>query len=302
MRPDRADQAEGLRRLLVRNKTQVINVVAGKSGVGCTSASINLAVALAGIGKDVLVLDENQGPDNLSSHLGLHDRHDLLDVVQKRCSLKDAVLSTSGFTVMPTARAMRSLATLKHAEQQRLESALAEVSNDVDVMLVDAAMPIEHAPLSSSLASGSALLVVVDTTATGITKCYSLIKRLALKNARLQFDILVNKAADEQTAVRVFENLAKVSWQNFSARLEYLGYVPHDVSLKRAMQLGRSVIGAFPGAASAQSYLAVSQKLLHLPIHHDETGDGARTIMQGLIRQVTPSLHRYSRDTAYVVN
>ena len=57
------DQAEGLRRLLVLNQTQVITVVAGKAGVGRTSATINLAAALARSGKDVLVLDENHGPN-----------------------------------------------------------------------------------------------------------------------------------------------------------------------------------------------------------------------------------------------
>jgi len=45
------DQAEGLRRLLVRNQTQVITVVAGKAGVGRTSTTINLAAALNAFGQ-----------------------------------------------------------------------------------------------------------------------------------------------------------------------------------------------------------------------------------------------------------
>ena len=76
------DQAEGLRRLLVSNQTRVITVVAGKSGVGRTSMTINLAAALARSGKDVLVLDENHAPNNLLDRLGLYARHDLLDVIQ----------------------------------------------------------------------------------------------------------------------------------------------------------------------------------------------------------------------------
>jgi len=42
------DQAEGLRRLLVSNQTQVITLVSGKQGVGRTSVTLNLASALAG--------------------------------------------------------------------------------------------------------------------------------------------------------------------------------------------------------------------------------------------------------------
>src|SRR3990167_10319529 len=98
-----ADQAEGLRRLLVLNQTQVITVMAGKAGVGRTSATINLAAALAYSGKDVLVLDENHAPDNLLDRLELYAKHDLLDVAQGKCAPGEAVLATRGFAVLHTA-------------------------------------------------------------------------------------------------------------------------------------------------------------------------------------------------------
>src|SRR5512133_1904710 len=121
------DQAEGLRRVLVRNQTQVVTVVAGKSGIGRTSVTINLAAALARSGKDVLVLDENHAPDNLLDRLGLYAGHDLLDVAQGKCRPKQALLKAKGFGVLPAARAMHALARLSRDEQQRLEDALTEV-------------------------------------------------------------------------------------------------------------------------------------------------------------------------------
>lgn len=288
------DQAEGLRRLLVLNQTQVITVVAGKAGVGRTSATINLAAALAGSGKNVLVLDENYGPNNLPGRMGLPAKHDLLDVAQGRCGLCDAVLAARGFGILPTARAMRALAQLDQEGQQRLEEALTEASGGVDVVLVDAAMSalgmaegLAGATVSPSLASGAALLVVVEATPSGITESYALIKRLALKSARQQFGIAVNRAGSAQAALTVFENMAKVTRRNLSARLEYLGYIPSDDSLKCAMQLGKSVVEAFPAAASAQSYLSLSQKLLRLPMQRDEAGGGVSAVIQNLIRQVS---------------
>lgn len=294
MRSEGMDQAEGLRRLLVLNQTQVITVVAGKAGVGRTSATINLAAALAGSGKNVLVLDENYGPNNLPGRMGLPAKHDLLDVAQGRCGLCDAVLAARGFGILPTARAMRALAQLDQEGQQRLEDALTEASGGVDVVLVDAAMSalgmaegIAGATVSPSLASGAALLVVVEATPSGITESYALIKRLALKSARQQFGIAVNRAGNAQAALMVFENMAKVTRRNLSARLEYLGYIPSDDSLKCAMQLGKSVVEAFPAAASAQSYLSLSQKLLRLPMQRDEAEGGVSAVIQNLIRQVS---------------
>jgi flagellar biosynthesis protein FlhG len=298
----RVDQAEGLRRLLVRNHTQVITVVAGKSGVGRTSTTINLAAAMALSGKEVLVLDENHAPNNFLDYLGLYAKYDLLDVVQEKCKPHEAVLNAKGFSVLPTARAMNSLAQLKQAEQQRLENALTEVSQGVDVILVDAAMLMGQATVSSSLANGGSLVVVVDATASGITDSYALIKRLALENARLQFEIVVNKVADEQAAERVFGNMAKVARRNLAARLEYLGYIPHDERLKRATQLHRPVVEAFPTATASNSYLELSQKLLRLPMQQNETGSGVRIIIQNLMSQVSQPLRQHSKKVAHVVN
>ena len=311
-----ADQAEGLRRLLVLDQMQVVTVVAGKAGVGRTSATINIAAALASFGKDVLVLDENHAPNNLLDRLGLYAKHDLLDVAQGKCAPGEAILTAKGFSVLHTARAMRGFSKLDQIGQQRLEDALTEVSRSVDVMLVDAAMPVlsqskwrviglaGQAAVSSSLASGAALLVVADATASGITESYALIKRLALENACLHFDIVVNKVSDERAALKVFENMAKVARRNLAARLEYLGYIPNDDRLQRATQLGKPVVEAFPTAVSAKLYAELAQKMLRLPMRQDEAEGGISRSMQNLIKQSARQHGRdqYSREMIPVVN
>ena len=326
------DQAEGLRRLLVCNRTQVITVVGGKAGVGRTSAAINLAAALAHSGKNVLVLDENHAPNNLPGCLGLSAKHDLLDVARGKCKLRDAVLTDRGFGILPAARAMQMLqgieaheesrparahlrpgnhssdrryktqdstATLKYAEQQRLKNALTEASDGMDVMLVDTATLAGQSAVSSSLVSGAALLVVVEATPSGITESYALIKRLATENMRQQFEIVINKAGNEKAAMTVFENMAKVTRRNLPAHLEYLGYIPFDDRLNYATRLGKSVIEAFPSAASAKSYSKLSQKLLRLSMQQDETEGGVSVIIQNLMKQAAqPSALTHCYETS----
>lgn len=314
----RADQAEGLRRLLAWNRTRVVIVVAGKPGVGCTSTTINLAAAMAHSGKKVLVLDENHTPNNLLDQLGLYARYDLLDIIEEKCKPHEAVLSSKGFSVLSTARAMHTLAQLKHVEHQRLENALSKVSCGVDVMLVDAAMPVLMEPpairlgyqrtaarslvmnkIEGSVAQAVvSLLMVVDATASGITGSYALIKRMALDNACLQFEIVVSNVFDEQAAMTVFSNMAKVARCNLAARLEYLGYIPQNERLKRATQQRKSVVDAFPTAALAKFYFELSQKLLHLPIQQNEAEGGVRTI----IRKVPQPICEHNKKVAYDVN
>ncbi len=300
----RVDQAEGLRRLLVRNHTRVTTLVAGKSGVGQTCATINIAAALAHSGKEVLVLDESLAPNNFLDQLGLYARYDLLDVAHDKCLPRNAVLNSNGFSVLSTARAMNLLAKLNQTEQQRLDEALAEACARVDMVLVDAAIPERHAKTPSNLTSGASLLVVMDATSSGITDSYALIKRLALENACLQFEIVLNKVSDEKTALKAFENMAKVAWNNLRARLDYLGCIPRDDRLKRAIQLGRPVISAYPAATSAIAFQEIAQRLLHLPVRQIDTGSGMHGFMPFLARQVSrPQMPlQYSKKVTHAVN
>lgn len=184
-----------------------------------------------------------------------------------------------------------------------MEFALTEVGKEVDVMLVDAAMLAgQAAAVSSSLASGAALLLVVDATPAGITSSYAMIKRLALENSRFQFGIAVNKAVSEKAAMTVFENMAKVARSNLSARLEYMGFIPLDDRLRVAMQMRKPVMEAFPGAASAKAYLELAQNLLGLPARQYEAGGGVAAIVQSLMGQVSQPLRSYSKEIAHVVN
>lgn len=308
-----ADQAEGLRRLLVTNQTQIVTVVAGKAGMGRTSATINLAAALVRSGKDVLVLDENHAPNNLLDHLGLTAHQDLLDVAQGACQPHEAVLDSHGFGVLSAARAMHALAISRRSagdgsglgwdEWQRMESALTEISRGVDVMLVDGAMLAgQAAAVSSSLASGAGLLLVVEATPAGITDGYALIKRLALENARLHFDIVVNKVTNEKAAMTVFENMAKVARSKLSVRLEYLGCVPLDEKIKYATQMGKSVLDAYPAAISTKAYLELAQNLLRKPVRQLEAESGVTAIIHSLMNQVSQPLQGYGKEVAHVVN
>lgn len=323
----RVDQAEGLRRLLKRNHTQVVLLLAGKAGVGRTSTTINLASALAKSGKAVLVLDENPAPNNIPDQLGLHARYDLMDIAQQKCKPGEALLSRHGFSVLPAARALNSQAQMNRTEQQQLENALAEISGSVDVMLVEAAMPVlmkspgtrqfyqetiarpmltgRHegtAGVSPGFVSGVVLLVVMDATVSGITDSYALIKRLALDSGCQQFEIVVNRVADQKDAKKVFDNMAKVAWRKLSVRLEYLGCIPRDEKFKRAILHGSPVDEFFPAAISAKSCLDIAQGLLRLPVGNNEAGWGQGNAMQSLIGKISQPLGQYGKKVSHAVD
>ena len=279
------DQAEGLRRLLVQASARVVTVAAARTGLGATSLVVNLAAALAQAGKDVLMLDESLSHDNVGNMLALKPRYDLLNAVRGDKPLREIMLHTQqGVRVLPVARAIQALPQLSSPERERLLEYLAEASRGIDVVLVDAAATGERY-ISASLAPDQPLLVVLNATATAITEGYALIKRMAMQDGRQSFEIVVNKARDEQEAQVVFGNVAQVARRHLHVRVEYLGYIPLDEKLKRATQLNRPVVDAFPTALAARAFGDLGRNLMLLPATGYEGAGSLSDMMQRLMRQ-----------------
>lgn len=73
---------------------KVITITSGKGGVGKTTASANISAALAAQGHKVVCIDADIGLRNLDVVLGLENRivYDLVDVVEGRCKLRQALI------------------------------------------------------------------------------------------------------------------------------------------------------------------------------------------------------------------
>lgn len=73
---------------------KVIIVVSGKGGVGKTSVVANIGVALTGLNKDVILVDNDLGLRNLDLALGVENKvfYDIADIIEEECKLKEAVV------------------------------------------------------------------------------------------------------------------------------------------------------------------------------------------------------------------
>jgi flagellar biosynthesis protein FlhG len=324
------DQAEGLRRLLVRGLPQVITVLSGRAGMGRTCTISNLATAIAQCGKRVLVLDENRLASYFQVREGARARYDLLDIALEKCKLSDAIFTQNGYALLSTKRALSSLAQMRHIEKLRIESALAELNSSVDVMLVDAAVPSLINPLAMRLGyqksivsalvmsqaegllrkvdkfndaiSCHSLMLVVDGTSRGITDSYVMMKRLAQDNANLKFEIVINKVSDEQVALKIFANMEKVASLNVAAQLDYLGCIPVDEKLKKASQLGLSAFDIHPAASSAKSYTLLCKKIIGFEAKPPQDAIAASSVIKNLMRHISQPLQQSNQHIVQLIH
>ena len=291
----RVDQAAGLRRMLGGGRQlQVVTFVAGCESVGRSVAIANLGVALARLGKEVLLIDEHASSDDIASSFGLVARYDLLNVVQREMRLSQVLLQPmNGLLVLPAAKAVQKIGRLSLPQQQTLLDAMTGLERPVDVILVDASMAHPNGFSPFGLASQETVVVLSGSSAS-ITEAYSLIKKVSHAFSRKHFRILVNKVRSQPDARSIFENIAQVAAQRGIARLEFAGAIPLDESLRQSAQLCRSVLVQAPDSAAACAFRDIAADLLYWQRGDGESG-GVEHFMQQLLhlsQRITPNVLR----------
>lgn len=277
------DQAEGLRRLLARDAVRVVTLTSGRTGVGKSNIIANLAAALAKRGRHVLVLDEQQGKGSVESLFGLTARYDLMHVIRREKALEDVVINgPDGIQIVAAGEGLQMLASLGQDDQDWLVQSFRQLSQSVDVVLVDAVAGIASNVLPLSLASQE-IVIVVSRHASSITDAYALIKVLNQRFAIRRFHILVSKVHDEAEAQTLYQKMAEVAGRFLEVSLNFMGYVPQDEKIKQAGRIFRPVIEAFPTAASARAVRNLAEAMEQWPYPTGENGR-LESFMQRLIQ------------------
>ena len=81
---------------------KVIAVTGGKGGVGKTNVSVNLSLALADMGRRVVLMDADLGLANVDVMLGVHPKRNIVDVLAGECSLEDVLVEVcENFSIVP---------------------------------------------------------------------------------------------------------------------------------------------------------------------------------------------------------
>src|SRR5579859_5237404 len=107
-------QAASLRPIVPRSRiTRTIAVAGGKGGVGKTTVAVNLAMALAMSGRDVMLLDADMGVANVDVQLGLNTMRHMGHLLEGMCTLQDLIVPAQhGLKVIPGGSGIRRLAKM----------------------------------------------------------------------------------------------------------------------------------------------------------------------------------------------
>lgn len=236
------------------HSVQVIAVTSGKGGVGKTTVAVNLSVALAKLGRRVVLLDADLGLASIDSLLGLSPKYTLADVIEGRCELSDIlVLGPRGIRIAPGASGIEGMSHLSPAQHSGLIHAFSNIADSLDVLVIDTAPGINDSVLSF-LRAAQEIMVVVCNEPASITDAYALIKLLHRNYGLSHFRVLANMELSHHDGRDLFYKLTKITDQFLNVTLRYAGAVPYDESVRKSVQMRRAVYESFPRSRVTKAF------------------------------------------------
>lgn len=269
------DQADGLRKMTsaVPRPVKVIAVASGKGGVGKTNITVNLGVALASQGKQVLLLDADLGLANIDVMLGLHPQYNLQHVLNGSKTLAEIIVEgPAGLKIIPAASGVQKMAELSPAEHAGMIQAFSEMEQHIDILLIDSAAGIADSVVSFTRAAQEVIVVVCDEPAS-ITDAYAFVKLLSREYKVTRFHVIANMCRTIQEGRELFNKISMVCDRFLEVNLDFMGIVPFDEDLRRAVKKQRAVVEYLPRSKSAVAFTHLAKKIEFWPVQKQPRGN-----------------------------
>jgi len=251
---------------------RVLAVASGKGGVGKTNVSVNLGICLQKLGHRVLLLDADMGLANVDIMLGLQNRFNLSHVMDGKKTMHEVMIEgPAGLKIIPAASGVRRMAQLSAAENAGIIHAFSELSDELDILIIDTAAGIADSVVSFCRAAQEVLVVVTDEPAS-ITDAYALIKVLNRDYKVNRFRLIANMAKSPEHGRLLYKKLSAVTEQFLDISLDYFGAVPYDNQLKEAVQKQIPVTLYRPNSIAARSFGNMASQVDRWPIPEGASG------------------------------
>jgi len=244
---------------------EVIGVASGKGGVGKTTVSTNLAMALQHMGRQIMLLDADLGLANAQLVLGVRAEFNLSHVAAGVKRLQDIMVQVRpGLQLIPGASGVRSMAALSVDQTESLIHSFDQIESAPDCMVVDVAAGISPGVLSFMGACTRRLVVVKDDPSS-IADAYGIIKVMHRDQGLNEIHLVCNQVHNEGHGQQLHQRLSEVCRRFIGLDLPYLGSIEADELVLEAHRKYQSVVEFAPGSAAARDYRRLAHAITEWP-------------------------------------
>ncbi len=286
------DQADKLRQMVSetenRPSARVITVTSGKGGVGKSSLSLNLAICMSRMGKQVVLLDADFGLANIEVMLGIRPQANLADLMFRGRNLSDIITDgPEGIKFISGGSGIQELASMNKDQVVYLTKKLAELDNYADVIIIDTGAGISDSVLEF-VASSNEVLLVATPEPTSITDAYALLKALNRKSefskSSTTIKFIANRVRDEDEGRVLYENMKNVVSKFLSINLDFVGSIPQDDQISKAVMKQKPVTMVSPNSPASKAIGILAETLNNVTREESNEEKGISLLFSNLIR------------------
>lgn len=233
-----------------------IAIASGKGGVGRTTLTANLGIALAQMGKATIIVDGSLTTPNLALLFKLEKVvYTLNDVLTGEAPLVDVMYDgPGGVKIVPAAVALEQI---RKVRSERLQEALRELPEATDFLLIDSPGGLRRETVSA-LRAGRELLLVTTPEIPAVSdalKTRLLGEFLGLK----PIGAVLNRKRREEFELSGDEIKTILN-------LPVLAEIPEDMSVRKALRQGKPVIELSPKSSASKAIKALAKKLVEMKV------------------------------------
>ena len=261
---------------------RVITITSGKGGVGKTTVTANLASALAMLGRSVVAVDSDIGLRNLDVVMGLENRivYDLVDVVEGRCRLRQAMIKDKrlgDLYLIPAAQTRDKMAV----SPSDMVLVCDQLRKEVDYILIDSPAGIERG-FRNAVAPADEVLIVTNPEVSAVRDADRIIGMIEAEDkgpGRLVVNRLKPKMVARGDMLSIDDILEILA-------VDLIGVIPEDEAILVSTNRGIPVAMSSTNSTSAsQAFRNVAQRLegQEVPFMDLMAGDGLLSRLRGWV-------------------
>lgn len=266
------DQADKLRNIIKlqnqvsERQARVITVTSGKGGVGKSCTSINLAMQFRKMGKSVIIFDADFGLANIEVMFGAIPKYNLADMIFRGKDFKDILVNGPmdiGF--ISGGSGINGLGNMTKDQVNYLVYKLKELETLADIIIIDTGAGISDSVLEF-VSSSSEVVLVTTPEPTSITDAYALLKVLSTKGGfdkqNTALKVLTNRVDSYDEGRNLYNKLNVVTQKFLNIDLIFLGMVPQDSNISKAVIHQKPISMLYPDSPAAKAYEELAKALL----------------------------------------
>lgn len=237
--------------------TRVIVVTSGKGGVGKTTCTANLGMALAQRGRKVVLIDADFGLRNLDLLLGLENRivYTAVEVLAGECRIEQALVKDkrqSRLALLPAAQNRTKDAVTPDQMRQLVKT----LSESYDFVLIDCPAGIEQG-FQNAIAAAQEALIVTTPEIAAVRDADRVVGLLEANNVK-KINLIVNRL--RSSMVQANDMMSVEDVQEILA-VPLIGIIPDDERVIVSTNRGEPLVLSDNPSTAGTAFANVARRL-----------------------------------------